>query len=97
MCCQVYILLSRSLNKYYTGATQRKFDLRLQEHLSKYFEDAFTKIVDDWTVFLVIECDTMTQALLIEKHIKKMKSKKYIENLKNFPEMIEKLRFKYGR
>jgi putative endonuclease len=30
----------------------------------------------------------------IERHIKKMKSKKYIQNLKKYPEMVEKLLIK---
>ncbi len=36
------------------------------------------------------------QALAIEKHIKAMKSKIYIHNLKKYPEMIDKLLLKYA-
>jgi putative endonuclease len=40
---------------------------------------------------MLIPCESVTQAILIEKRIKKMKSRKYIENLKKYPEMIEKI------
>jgi len=42
-----------------------------------------------------MECENKTQALAIEKHIKSMKSKIYIENLKKYPEMVTKLLIKY--
>lgn len=38
----------------------------------------------------------MTQAMQVEKHIKSMKSRIYIENLKRYPEMIIKLIEKYS-
>jgi hypothetical protein len=34
---------------------------------------------------------TIEQAVLIESEIKKMKSRKYIENLKKYPAMIARL------
>jgi putative endonuclease len=37
----------------------------------------------------------MKQALRIEKHIKNMKSKKYIEDIKKYPEITERLKEKY--
>ena len=49
----------------------------------------------DWNLFLIIDCESKSQALQIEKHIKKMKSKTYIENLAKYPEMVIKLKEKY--
>jgi len=46
-------------------------------------------------LFLVISDLTSEQAYKIERHIKKMKSKKFIENLVQFPEIIDKLKKKY--
>jgi putative endonuclease len=46
-------------------------------------------------VFLVIENLEYQQSRKIEKHIKRMKSKTFIENLKKYPELIEKLKRKY--
>ena len=42
-----------------------------------------------------ITLNSKLQALAIEKHIKKMKSKIYIENLTRYPEMSNKLIKKY--
>jgi putative endonuclease len=39
---------------------------------------------------------TIEQAHKIENHIKKMKSKKYIENLKKYPEISLRLLQKYS-
>ena len=91
----VYILFSNALNKYYIGQSEN-VEERIKLHLQKTFPSAFTKIASDWEVFLVIPCNSRAHALQIEKHIKKMKSKVYIENLKNYPEMIEKLLLKYN-
>ena len=55
------------------------------------FENSFTKIAEDWELFLKIECKDIFEARKIERHIKKMKSKKYLENLKKYPEIIKKL------
>jgi len=89
----VYILRSEKLNRYYTGFTTN-LDVRLEFH--KHGEAGkFTAKADDWTLFFTIICDSKAQGLSIERHIKKMKSKVYIENLKKYPEIIEKLKTLY--
>lgn len=91
----VYILHSVKLNNFYTGFTS-ELEIRLDNHIKHlYGSRKFTSKADDWTLFLTIECDTLEQAKLIEAHIKRMKSKIYIQNLKQYPEMIEKLLKKY--
>ncbi len=55
----------------------------------------FTANAEDWKLFLQIQCENKIQALNIEKHIKKMKSKTYIENLIKYPDIILKLKSKY--
>ena len=88
----VYILHSSKLNRFYTGSSELAASERLELHLKKYYGDnKFTAKADDWKLFMTIECSNKSQALAIEKHIKKMKSSKYITNLKQFPEMIDKL------
>jgi hypothetical protein len=42
-------------------------------------------------------CATFTQARRIENHIKRMKSRKYIMNLKTYPEMMEKLLYQSAK
>ena len=92
----VYILYSLSCNQFYTGATSIAVENRLERHLVKYYENKFTAKEQDWEVFFVIDCETMKQAFQIEKHIKRMKSKKYINDLKNFPGISEKLKIQYS-
>ena len=90
----VYILHSITLNRYYIGFTM-DFDARLDFHLNSNEQRKFTHNASDWTTFIKIECQSKKQALEIEKHIKKMKSKVYIENLVRYPEIIVKLLEKY--
>jgi putative endonuclease len=71
-------------------------DARLQNHLKEYYGTAFTSNAKDWEIYLQISCSTMHQALKLERHVKKMKSKIYINNLKKYPEMIEQLLKKYN-
>ncbi len=89
----VYVLFSEKLNKFYIGFTTN-LDERLHFHETAETRK-FTYNATDWIVFLTIECESKSQGLGIEKHIKSMKSKVYIYNLKSYPEMIEKLRSKY--
>ena len=96
MAAYVYILYSPSDDSFYIGATTIRPEERLGRHLEGYYENKFTRKVKDWELFLQIECVSMEQALLIEKHIKKMKSKVYISNLKFFSSIIEKLKIKYS-
>jgi len=94
MKCAVYILFSEKLSRFYIGTTDNP-DRRIIEHNSGKYDDAFTKNGIPWSLFLVIDDLSSNQAYQIEKHIKKMKSKKYIENLKSYPEIIIKLIAKY--
>jgi putative endonuclease len=82
----VYILQSKKLNRYYIGFTQ-DFEKRMRFHKDPETRK-FTAKAKDWELFLKIKCDSKRQGLQIEKHIKKMKSKVYIVNLKRYPEII---------
>jgi putative endonuclease len=90
----VYIIHSATLNRFYIGYTSN-FDLRLDFHLNSNEARKFTSKAKDWEIYFKIECETKTQALAIEKHIKQMKSKIYIENLIRYPEISIKLLEKY--
>ena len=86
-----YILYSKSINRYYVGYTS-DIEERLKLHNNGYFgRKSFTSKESDWDLFLIIPCDTIEHAVFVESKIKKMKSRKYIENLKKYPEMIEKI------
>ena len=89
MAC-VYILHSEKLNRYYIGSCN-SLDQRFLNHLNHKYKNSFTSKSDDWVIFLKVDGLEYHQVRNVEKHIKKMKSKKYIENLKLHPEMLNKL------
>ena len=89
----VYILHSKKLNTFYIGYTS-DLKIRLELH-KKSLPHKFTAKANDWIVFHIIICSSKKQALAIEKHIKKMKSKVYINNLKKYKEITDKLKIKY--
>ncbi|MBS7255079.1 GIY-YIG nuclease family protein [Flavobacterium branchiicola] len=89
----VYILHSQKLNRYYIGYTSN-FDVRLEFHRNSP-PNKFTANANDWVLFFSLSCTSKTQALSIERHIKNMKSKVYVENLLKYPEISKKLLEKY--
>ena len=90
----VYILQSKSLDKFYIGSC-KNLTIRIAQHKNNEFSNSFTGKATDWELFLSIHDLNYQQARKIESHIKKMKSKKYIRNLIKYPGIIEKLKQKY--
>jgi len=90
----VYILYSKSLDIFYIGYTS-DLPKRLDQHNQHVFKDAFTARAVDWAVFFGIRCINEEQAKKVERHIKRNKSRKYLENLKKYPGIVEKLLLKY--
>ncbi len=90
----VYVLRSDKLAKFYIGSC---VDLlyRIQQHHRKEFDNSFTSKANDWELFFSIDNLDYRQARLIESHIKRMKSSRYLFNLKNYPEIAFKLIEKY--
>ncbi|MFC4758040.1 GIY-YIG nuclease family protein [Solitalea agri] len=90
----VYILYSKKLKRHYTGQTTN-LNQRLDTHNSISENDNWTKAGAPWELTLTIECESLQQAIKIELHIKRMKSRTFIENLQKYPELILKLKEKY--
>lgn len=89
---QVYIIYSQSLDKYYTGVTQESVVSRLEKHNSgEYGKQRYTSTADDWKLYLALSCDDYSHAIRLERKIKSMKSRKYIENLGKYEKMREKI------
>ncbi|WP_371926079.1 GIY-YIG nuclease family protein [Flavobacterium cerinum] len=86
----VYILYSKKLDRYYIGFTEN-LTQRLEFHLNDTQSRKFTYKADDWKLIFTIECESKNQGLSVEKHIKSMKSKTYIQNLLQYPKMKFKL------
>ena len=90
----VYILYSEKLKKYYIGTTN-DVKKRLIEHNESRYNNAYTLKGIPWKIIFEINELSSNQAYKIELHIKKMKSKIYIQNLIKYPEMKKKLILKY--
>ncbi|MCU0421092.1 MAG: GIY-YIG nuclease family protein [Cyclobacteriaceae bacterium] len=88
---QVYILYSPKLDTFYVGVTSNLVN-RLNQHNTAHFTGAFTSKGIPWELFFAIDGLARNQAYAIEKHIKKMKSTKYIVNLKRYPEIVQRLK-----
>jgi putative endonuclease len=86
----VYIIYSDSIDKFYVGETVNVAE-RLNQHNVGVYKAAFSKQATDWQLFWSIGCHSRSQALKIEKHIKKMRNRKYFENLIKYPEISQKL------
>ena len=83
-----YLLYSTKLGRYYTGATEEPLEIRISKrNHQSYGNNHFTAKSDDWQLFDCVQCEPMLQALRLERHIKKMKDRKYLHNLKKYPQI----------
>jgi len=73
-----YIIYSKTLNKYYVGSCQ-DINKRIDDHLNS--RSKFTKSAKDWEIKYFETFLTRSEACKRELQIKKMKSRKYIEDL----------------
>ena len=90
-CC--YILYSEKLSRYYIGYSS-DLSVRLIFHENSESRK-FTYNANDWKFYYKIDCTSKRQGESIELHIKRMKSKIYIENLLKYPEITTKLLERY--
>lgn len=90
----VYILFSKTTHKFYIGETPNLI-ARLEIHNNSELNTNSTKSGIPWEVYHSVEVPDRKIARKIELHIKKMKSKIFIKNLKLHTEIIDKLIGKY--
>ena len=90
-----YILYSPTLDSYYVGITTSAIEVRLSQHNESSYGKKYTSKAKDWEIYFEIKCDCSAQGVNLERHIKRMKSRTYLENLKKYPELSEKLKLKY--
>ena len=74
----LYILRSKSANKYYTGISQNP-KRRLEFHNT--IEKGFTSRYRPWELVFQKEYNSKEKAMVIEKKIKSWKSRKMIEKV----------------
>ncbi len=75
----VYILYSKSHDRYYVGQTN-DVERRLIEH-NENPRMTYTHKFRPWELVRQYEVDTRSNAMKLERYIKKMKSRKIIERL----------------
>ncbi len=89
----LYILHSKHTNTYYTGETH-DLEERISKHNKHSYENSFTKIAIDWEDVLIFECIDRNDALYLERFIKRMKSKLFIEKIISNPEILKDILLK---
>lgn len=76
----IYILHSESADKYYVGHTD-DYIQRLNDHNTQDYFNTYTSKHRPWKMKAVFACGTSrSDALKIEKFIKKQKNRRFIEN-----------------
>jgi putative endonuclease len=92
----IYVLYSRTWDKYYVGETENP-EARLIMHNTSKFKSASTTFADDWQIKLLITTMDRIAARKVERFIKSMKSKTFLHNLisrkeyfENFKEIVLK-------
>ncbi|MEG9327892.1 GIY-YIG nuclease family protein [Salinimicrobium catena] len=83
----LYIIYSPSADKFYTGETNN-VPARLKLHNSHKLVKAFTKAASDWELKLIFKTNTKEESLYLERFVKKMKSRKFIEKVIEDPEIL---------
>ena len=85
-----YIIYSSKIDKYYIGYTS-DFEERSKFHNDASRNRIWTKRGIPWEVFLTIEGLEKSTARKLELHLKKMKSRTYINEIKQNPKKLEAL------
>ena len=75
----VYILYSKSIDKFYIGKTSLTVEERLQYHLYKH--KGFTSRADDWSIIYTKALNSNSDALRLEKKIKNRGAKRFLLDL----------------
>ena len=83
----LYIIYSEQLDKFYVGETSN-VEQRISIHNSHEIKSAYTKAASDWVLKLSFNCANRNEALYLERFIKRMKSKKFIEKIVNDPQAL---------
>jgi putative endonuclease len=79
----IYILYSIPANKYYVGYTT-DIDNRLHQHNNQEHFNTFTSKYRPWMVRALFSCgNNESEAIQIERFIKKQKSRTLLEHLTN--------------
>jgi putative endonuclease len=84
----VYILYSESYDKYYVGQTDN-VSLRLERHNEFENTHTFTSKYRPWVLMAFVEASSRSEAMKIEKALKKLKSKQRIAHFASHQQDFE--------
>ncbi|MBK8701731.1 MAG: GIY-YIG nuclease family protein [Saprospiraceae bacterium] len=88
----LYILYSKSHDSYYTGVCLDCLESRIEKHNSgAYGNKTYTSFTNDWILYLSIEVSAFDHAVRLERKIKSMKSKVFIQNLAKYEDLKKKI------
>lgn len=89
-CC--YVLYSQTLSRHYVGACNGPLEERIRKHNDhSYGNHRFTARAKDWSLVLELIAEDYPHAVRIERHIKRMKSAVFIQNLIRYPELRKRV------
>ena len=74
---RVYIIYSSLIDKFYTGQTE-DIERRLEEH--NRGKTSFSARGMPWTLVYSVECSSRTEALKLEKFIKKRGARRFLND-----------------
>lgn len=89
----LYILYSYSADKFYIGESPDVV-MRHDLHNKHHFKKSYTKIVEDWKIKLAFECEQRSDALYLERFVKRMKSKTFILKIIENPHILDDILLK---
>jgi putative endonuclease len=89
----IYILYSQKLDRYYVGTTD-DVDKRLVEHNSGLYNNSFTSKGIPWDLRLCFECCSSTAAYELERFLKRMKSRVFLEKVIVDPDILSDIQNK---
>jgi len=78
MAC-LYILYSADIDRFYIGSTKGEPEERLRRHLSAH--KGYTARAKDWKICFTKTFDSYTDAIAMERQLKRFKSRKYLLEL----------------
>ena len=89
----VYVIYSKKLNRYYVGTTDC-INKRIQQHNADFYSNSFTSKGIPWILKLTYQT-TSENAYKLERFIKSMKSKKFIEKIIQNPDILKDVEAKF--
>ncbi|MEN0006893.1 MAG: GIY-YIG nuclease family protein [Bacteroidota bacterium] len=76
-----YILYSATIKRYYIGYTSTSLEERLKKHNTNHH--GFTGKCNDWLIVWFSVAGTKSEALRLEKKIKKRGAKRFLQDSEN--------------